>query len=107
MYTESKLRLKQDGELTGISEYGMQCLVTALKQQFVAEFDLKRIKDDILHNIDRSLLGMSTSAEDAENRSLYPSVLNTAANSTTRRQQLSKPSPRTKVQGTSTRYQHP
>ena len=74
----------------------------------MAEFDLKRIKDDILHNIDRSLLGISTSAEDVENRSLYTSVVNTATgNSTTRRQQHSKPTLRTTVPGISYRRQYP
>lgn len=107
MYTESKLKLKQDGELVEMSEYGIQCLATALRQQFVAEFDLKRIKDNILHNIDRSLLGMSTSAEDVETKSLYTSVVNTAtANSTTRRHQVSKPTPRIRVPNASNRGHH-
>ena len=108
MYTESKLKLKQDGELAEISEYGMQCLATALRQQFVAEFDLKRIKDDILHNIDRSLLGISTSADDVENRSLQTSMVNTVtANSTARRHPILKLTPRIRVPKASNRGRHP
>ena len=48
MFTESKKKFQRD-------EYDIQCVASALRVQFVSQYDAEKVKNDILHNIDRSL----------------------------------------------------